>query len=49
MLKARIQVWLESKLDDDRIMMAVNMGVHSVKSLKNLTDEDRKCLWEANA
>lgn len=48
MLKARVQVWLESKLNDDGIMMAVNMGVYSVKSLKNLTDEDGKRLWKPN-
>lgn len=49
MLKARVQVWLESKLNDDGIMMAVNMGVHSVKPLKNLANEDGKCLRKFNA
>lgn len=49
MLTARIQVRLESKLNDDGIMMAVNMCVHSVKSFEDLADEGGKCLWKGNS
>lgn len=48
-LEARIQVWLKSKVNDDGIMMAVNMGVHPVESFEHLTDKGGKCLWKANA
>lgn len=49
MLKARVEVGLKSELDNDRVMMAVDVRIDSVKPLENLTDEYRKCLWKVYA
>lgn len=48
MLEARVEVRLKSELNDDGIMMAVNVGIHSVKSLEDLSDEHWKSLWKRN-
>ena len=48
MLEARIQVRLKSQLHNDRIMVTVNMGIHSVQTLEELSNQGRECLWEGN-
>lgn len=48
-LKARIKVRLEAKFDDDRIVMAVNMGVDAIKALEDITKERSKGLREGDA
>ena len=40
MLETCVQMRLQSELNDYRIMMTVDVGVHSVESFENLTDQD---------
>lgn len=41
-LKARVEVGLKTELSNDRVMMAVDMGVNSVHPLEHLSDH----AWE---
>lgn len=36
MFEARVQVWLEAQMDDNGVVVAVNVRVHSVQSLEDL-------------
>ena len=36
--KARVQVRFETQLDDDRVVMAVDMGVDAVEALEHVAD-----------
>jgi hypothetical protein len=38
MLEAGVEMWLQTQVDDDWVVMAVDVGVDSVESLENLTD-----------
>lgn len=49
MLEAGVQVWLETKVYHDRVVVAVDVGVDSVQTLEDLTEETRECLGEGNA
>lgn len=48
-LEAGVQVWLETKVYHDRVVVAVDVGVDSVQTLEDLTEETRECLGEGNA
>ena len=48
-LKASIQMGLQTKVLNDRIVVAINVSVDSVQSLKQLANERRKGLGERNA
>ena len=47
-LEARVQMGLEPKLYNNRVMVTVDMGVHSVESFEDLTDQDWECFREGN-
>lgn len=49
MLEACIQVRFEAKVDDDRIVVAVDMGVHAVHALEDLEEERLERLREGYA
>jgi hypothetical protein len=38
MLEARIQVWLEAKVDDDRIVVTVDMGIDAIHAFEDLEE-----------
>lgn len=42
MLEAGIEMSLEAKLTDDRIVVAVYMSINSIHSFENLSDHARK-------
>jgi hypothetical protein len=48
-LEARVQVRLETQLDYDRVVMAVNVGVDAVQALEHVSDEGGKGLGERHA
>ena len=48
-LETCIEVWLETELDDDRIVMAIDMRIYSVEALEELTNQSGKCLWKRDA
>jgi hypothetical protein len=41
-LEAGIEMWLETQVDDDGIVVTVDVGVYSIQALENLPD----CLIE---
>jgi hypothetical protein len=45
-LEAGVQMGLESEVDDDWIVVAVDVGVDTVHTLKHLKDERTECLGE---
>ncbi len=45
-LEAGVQVRFESKLYNDRIVVTVDVGVHTVEPLEELTGESWECLGE---
>jgi hypothetical protein len=47
--EAGVQVWLETKVYHNRVVMAVDVGVDSVQTLEDLAEETRECLGERNA
>lgn len=49
MLEAGIKMSLQAKLTDDRVVMAVNVGIDTIHPLEYLPDHARKRLWEWNA
>jgi hypothetical protein len=49
MLEARVQMRLETEIDDDGVVMAVDMSIHSVKPLEDLEDERLEWLREGHA
>lgn len=36
-LEARVQMWLKTQVDDNGVVVAVNVRVHSVQALEDLT------------
>ena len=40
--KTRVQVRFETQLDDDRVVMAVDVGVDAVEALEHVADEGRE-------
>ena len=48
MLEARVEMRLETQLNDNRIVMTVYMGVDAVEPLEQLLDQRRKCLGEGD-
>lgn len=49
MLETRVQMRLKAELNNYRIVMTVNVGVYSVESFEDLTDQDRESSWERDA
>ena len=49
MFKACIKMRLKAELNDDWIMVAVDVSIYSIKSLKKLADKSRKCFREGDA
>ena len=49
MLETRVQMRLEAELNNYRIVMTVNVGVYSVESFEDLTDQNRESFRERNA
>lgn len=49
MLEARVQMRLETEIDDDGIVMAVNVGVDAVETLEDLKNERLEGLREGHA
>ena len=49
MLEARVQMWFQSQLDNDRVMMTVYVGIHTVQALEELTYQGWKRLGKGNA
>lgn len=47
-LEACVQMGLESKLYNNRVMVTVDVGVNSVESFEELTDQDWECFREGN-
>jgi len=41
-LEAGVKMWLETQVDDNRVVVTVNVGVDSIEALENLPD----CLIE---
>lgn len=48
-LEAGVQVRLEAEVYHDRVVVAVDMSVDSVQTLKDLAEETRESLGERNA
>jgi hypothetical protein len=49
MLEARVQVRLQSQLDNNRVMVTINVRIHPVQALEHVPDKSRKSLGERNA
>ena len=49
MLEAGVEVWLETKMNDDWVVVTVDVGVDSVEPLEDLLDEGREGLGEGHA
>lgn len=49
LLEAGVEVGLETKLADDGIVVAVDVGVDTIHALEDLTDKRRETLREGNA
>jgi hypothetical protein len=47
-LEACVQMWLEPQLNDDRVVVAVDVGVDTVETLEHVANERRECLREWN-
>jgi hypothetical protein len=47
-LEACVQMWLKSKLNNNRVMVTVYMRVDSVESLEKLANQDWECFWESD-
>jgi hypothetical protein len=45
-LEAGVQVRFESQMDDDRVVMAVDVGVDTVEAFEDLAEEAGESLWE---
>jgi hypothetical protein len=45
-LEARVEMWFQSQLKHDRVVVAVDVGIHTVKPLEHLTDQSWESLWE---
>ena len=49
MLKARVEVWFQTKLHNDRVVMTVDMSVDAVEAFEDLPDQGRESFREGNA
>lgn len=49
MLEARVEMWLQSKLANHRVVVAVDVGVDSIHALEDLADKAGECLGEGDA
>jgi len=49
MLEARIQMRFQTKIDDDRVMMAIDVRINPIESLEDLEDEWAKGTGEGDA
>ena len=51
MLEARVEVWLEPQLDDDRVVVAVDMCVNTIQAFEDVTEKSREGLreWDADS
>jgi len=45
-LEARVEMWFQSQLKHNRVMVAVDVSIHSVQPLEHLADESWEGLWE---
>ena len=45
-LEACVQMWFQSELKHDRVVVAVDMRIHSVQPLEHLADESWEGLWK---
>ena len=48
-LETGVEMWLESQVDNDGVMMTVDMGIHAVETLEDLTDQTWECFGKGNA
>ena len=48
MLEAGVEVWLETKMNDDWVVVTVDVGVDSVQTLEDLANCLRELLREGN-
>lgn len=49
MLEAGVQVWLKTEVYDDWVVVAVDVGVDSVQTFEDLSEETWEGLGERNA
>lgn len=49
MLETGVEVWFQTQLNDNRVVVAVNMSVDSVKALEDLAYQCRKGFRERHA
>lgn len=49
MLKAGVQMWFESQLDYDRIVVTVDVCIDTIEPLKYVADERRESFGERYA
>lgn len=47
-LEAGVQMWLETEVNHDRVVMAVDMGVDTVQTLENLAEKTGESLGEGD-
>jgi hypothetical protein len=47
-LEAGIEMWLETQVNNDRVVMAVNVRVDPIETLENLADRLTEVLGEGN-
>lgn len=45
-LEAGVEVWLETQVDNDRVVMTVNVGVDAIEALEYLPDSLGKMFGE---
>lgn len=46
MLEACIEMWLETQVDNDGVMVAVDVRIDTIKTLEDLEDERAEGTWE---
>ena len=46
MLEAGVEMWFQAQLNDDRVVVAVDVGVDSIKALEDLTYQGWECFRE---
>jgi len=45
-LEARIEMWFQSQLKHDWVVVAVDMSIHTIQPLEHLANESWEGLWE---
>lgn len=48
MFKTRVQVPFETQLDDDRVVIAVAVGVDAIEPFEHVTDKSRESFREGD-